>query len=46
MIMMIIGGMLIGAPVKKWIDDITGVKPQRSRRPISTENVRGREFRT
>lgn len=46
MIMMIIGGMLIGASIKSWVDSVTSVKPQRSHRPIYTKSVHGRESRT
>lgn len=46
MIMMVIGGMLIGAPVKTWVDNITGMKPQRRQRPIYTRSVGGQESRT
>lgn len=46
MIMMIIGGMLIGASIKKWVDNIACVKTQGRHHSIYYRSVHDQESRT
>lgn len=42
MILMIVGGMLVGAPVKTWVDKLTGTNvPRRHRGGVYVRGVRG-----